>query len=206
MADEAAKEQEEEDEDDDDEHDEVAEPMTPNQILMQAGGLLLAGVFVCVCVCVFYEFLKKYIYTHTHTVFLGEIHNGTLFRAYCLILLGAAVVGLFAMVGLFANLYVSVCVSVSVCVCIYCVCVRARACVFVCIHTQTHTGAVVVGLFADPMVDAVNGFSRASHIPAFFVAFIVTPFASNASEVCRLYVENTTCILCRPFVRYYDFK
>jgi hypothetical protein len=52
MADEAAKEEEEEDdEDDEDEHDQVAEPMTSNQILIQAGGLLLAGVCVCVCMC-----------------------------------------------------------------------------------------------------------------------------------------------------------
>jgi len=44
-------------------------------------------------------------------------------------------------------------------------------------------GAVLVGLFADPMVDAVSGFSKASKIPAFFVSFVVTPFASNASEL-----------------------
>ena len=44
-------------------------------------------------------------------------------------------------------------------------------------------GAVLVGLFADPMVDAVSGFSKASHVPAFFVSFVITPFASNASEL-----------------------
>eukprot|EP00884_Botryococcus_braunii_P016561 jgi/Botrbrau1/3589/Bobra.0078s0040.1 len=33
------------------------------------------------------------------------------------------------------------------------------------------------------MVDAVSSFSNASGIPAFFVAFCVTPFASNASEL-----------------------
>ena len=64
-----------------------------------------------------------------------------------------------------------------------CLCVCVCVCVHTQTHTHTHTGGVVVGLFADPMVDAVNGFSRASHIPAFFVAFVVTPFASNASEV-----------------------
>jgi len=40
-----------------------------------------------------------------------------------------------------------------------------------------------VALFADPMVDAVSSFSKASRIPAFFVAFVITPFASNASEL-----------------------
>ena len=37
--------------------------------------------------------------------------------------------------------------------------------------------------FVSPQVDAVSGFSKASGIPAFFVSFIVTPFASNASEL-----------------------
>ena len=32
-------------------------------------------------------------------------------------------------------------------------------------------------------VGAVAGFARSTHIPSFFVAFIVTPFASNASEL-----------------------
>ncbi len=44
-------------------------------------------------------------------------------------------------------------------------------------------GTLLVALFADPMVDAVTEFSHASNIPTFFVAFVVTPFASNASEV-----------------------
>lgn len=44
-------------------------------------------------------------------------------------------------------------------------------------------GTVLVGVFADPMVDAISGFSKASGIPSFFVAFIVTPLASNASEL-----------------------
>jgi Ca2+/Na+ antiporter len=33
------------------------------------------------------------------------------------------------------------------------------------------------------MVDSIGAFSRASGIPPFFVAFVVTPFASNASEL-----------------------
>eukprot|EP00898_Chlorokybus_atmophyticus_P007545 jgi/Chlat1/7792/Chrsp66S07248 len=44
-------------------------------------------------------------------------------------------------------------------------------------------GTILVGFFADPMVNAINNFSKASQIPAFFVAFVVTPFASNASEL-----------------------
>ena len=43
-------------------------------------------------------------------------------------------------------------------------------------------GALLVAVFSDPMVDAVSSFASASGIPAFFVAFIVTPLASNSSE------------------------
>ncbi|CAI7824306.1 unnamed protein product [Closterium sp. NIES-53] len=44
-------------------------------------------------------------------------------------------------------------------------------------------GAVLVGCFADPVIGSITAFSRASNIPAFFVAFVVTPLASNASEL-----------------------
>lgn len=44
-------------------------------------------------------------------------------------------------------------------------------------------GTVLVAVFADPMVDAISGFSKATGIPSFFVAFVVTPLASNASEL-----------------------
>lgn len=44
-------------------------------------------------------------------------------------------------------------------------------------------GAAVAATFADPMVDTIGNFSAASKIPPFFVAFVVTPFASNASEL-----------------------
>mmetsp|Transcript_24023 Transcript_24023/g.37670 ORF Transcript_24023/g.37670 Transcript_24023/m.37670 type:complete len:263 (+) Transcript_24023:442-1230(+) len=44
-------------------------------------------------------------------------------------------------------------------------------------------GTVLVAFFSDPMVDAVSGFSKATGVPAFFVSFVVTPFASNASEL-----------------------
>jgi len=44
-------------------------------------------------------------------------------------------------------------------------------------------GTVLVALFSDPMVDSVASFSTTTGIPAFFVSFLVTPFASNASEL-----------------------
>ncbi|KAK3232967.1 hypothetical protein CYMTET_56709 [Cymbomonas tetramitiformis] len=44
-------------------------------------------------------------------------------------------------------------------------------------------GTLIVALFSDPMVDAVDGFAKATSLPVFFVAFIITPFASNASEL-----------------------
>eukprot|EP00283_Hemiselmis_rufescens_P009597 CAMPEP_0173433514 /NCGR_PEP_ID=MMETSP1357-20121228/10939_1 /TAXON_ID=77926 /ORGANISM="Hemiselmis rufescens, Strain PCC563" /LENGTH=163 /DNA_ID=CAMNT_0014398229 /DNA_START=6 /DNA_END=497 /DNA_ORIENTATION=+ len=44
-------------------------------------------------------------------------------------------------------------------------------------------GTLLVALFSDPMVDAVASFSTATKIPAFYVSFLVTPFASNASEL-----------------------
>lgn len=44
-------------------------------------------------------------------------------------------------------------------------------------------GTLIVALFSDPMVDAVDGFAKATSLPVFFVAFVITPFASNASEL-----------------------
>eukprot|EP00803_Ostreobium_quekettii_P005573 evm.model.scf_925.3 EVM.evm.TU.scf_925.3 scf_925:25438-32167(+) len=44
-------------------------------------------------------------------------------------------------------------------------------------------GAFIAAAFADPMVGTVTAFATASNIPAFFVAFVVTPLASNASEL-----------------------
>jgi Ca2+/Na+ antiporter len=32
-------------------------------------------------------------------------------------------------------------------------------------------------------VDAVSAFAKATTLPAFFVSFVITPFASNASEL-----------------------
>ncbi|KAB1216626.1 hypothetical protein CJ030_MR4G007832 [Morella rubra] len=43
-------------------------------------------------------------------------------------------------------------------------------------------GAVIAGTFADPLVDAVDNFSDATGIPAFFISFIALPLATNSSE------------------------
>uniref|UniRef100_A0A0D6QRC5 EF-hand domain-containing protein n=2 Tax=Araucaria cunninghamii TaxID=56994 RepID=A0A0D6QRC5_ARACU len=43
-------------------------------------------------------------------------------------------------------------------------------------------GAILAGIFADPLVDAVDNFSDATNIPSFFISFIVMPLATNSSE------------------------
>ncbi|KAK6946663.1 EF-hand domain [Dillenia turbinata] len=43
-------------------------------------------------------------------------------------------------------------------------------------------GTVIAGVFADPLVDAVDDFSDATSIPAFFISFIALPLATNSSE------------------------
>ncbi|KAJ7948715.1 Calcium-binding EF-hand [Quillaja saponaria] len=43
-------------------------------------------------------------------------------------------------------------------------------------------GAVIAAAFADPLVDAVDNFSDATSIPAFFISFIFLPLATNSSE------------------------
>lgn len=45
------------------------------------------------------------------------------------------------------------------------------------------SGAAMAAIFSDPLIDSIQGFSKASNIPSFFVAFVVVPFASNASEL-----------------------
>eukprot|EP00238_Polyblepharides_amylifera_P008287 CAMPEP_0196588338 /NCGR_PEP_ID=MMETSP1081-20130531/60283_1 /TAXON_ID=36882 /ORGANISM="Pyramimonas amylifera, Strain CCMP720" /LENGTH=539 /DNA_ID=CAMNT_0041910809 /DNA_START=20 /DNA_END=1639 /DNA_ORIENTATION=+ len=44
-------------------------------------------------------------------------------------------------------------------------------------------GTFIIVLFADPMVESVSSFAKATNLPAFFVSFVITPFASNASEL-----------------------
>ncbi|KAI7728482.1 hypothetical protein M8C21_031713 [Ambrosia artemisiifolia] len=43
-------------------------------------------------------------------------------------------------------------------------------------------GTLVAAIFADPLVDAVDGFSTATSIPSFFISFIVLPLVTNSSE------------------------
>jgi Ca2+/Na+ antiporter len=43
-------------------------------------------------------------------------------------------------------------------------------------------GTLIAAVFADPLVDAVDGFSTATSIPSFFISFIVLPLATNSSE------------------------
>ncbi|KAI5054922.1 hypothetical protein GOP47_0030067 [Adiantum capillus-veneris] len=45
------------------------------------------------------------------------------------------------------------------------------------------SGAALAATFSDPLIDSIQGFSNASRIPPFFVAFVVVPLASNASEL-----------------------
>lgn len=43
-------------------------------------------------------------------------------------------------------------------------------------------GTIIAAAFADPLVDAVDNFSEATSIPAFFISFIFLPLATNSSE------------------------
>ncbi|XP_071723670.1 sodium/calcium exchanger NCL-like [Rutidosis leptorrhynchoides] len=43
-------------------------------------------------------------------------------------------------------------------------------------------GTIIAAAISDPLVDAVNGFSKATRIPSFFISFIALPFATNSSE------------------------
>ncbi|GLJ11005.1 hypothetical protein SUGI_0140160 [Cryptomeria japonica] len=43
-------------------------------------------------------------------------------------------------------------------------------------------GAVIAGVVADPLVDAVDNFSDVTNIPTFFISFIAMPLATNSSE------------------------
>jgi len=44
-------------------------------------------------------------------------------------------------------------------------------------------GTILVVLFSDPMVDVLNELGARTGIPQFYVAFVLAPLASNASEV-----------------------
>ena len=44
-------------------------------------------------------------------------------------------------------------------------------------------GTTIVVIFSDPLVDSISALAAQLHIKNFFVAFIVAPLASNASEL-----------------------
>jgi HEPN domain-containing protein len=48
-------------------------------------------------------------------------------------------------------------------------------------------GVVVLVLFSDPMVNVLSTFGSVIKIPSFYIAFVVAPFASNASEIIAAY-------------------
>eukprot|EP00928_Gymnodinium_smaydae_P068922 TRINITY_DN5221_c0_g1_i2.p1 TRINITY_DN5221_c0_g1~~TRINITY_DN5221_c0_g1_i2.p1 ORF type:complete len:579 (-),score=118.13 TRINITY_DN5221_c0_g1_i2:170-1906(-) len=48
---------------------------------------------------------------------------------------------------------------------------------------QMGVGTVIVLIFSDPMVDVLDAIGDRTGIPAFFVAFLLGPIASNASEM-----------------------
>ena len=44
-------------------------------------------------------------------------------------------------------------------------------------------GTLICAIFSDPLVGAISNCGKISGVPAFFISAIVTPFASNASEL-----------------------
>jgi Ca2+/H+ antiporter len=48
-------------------------------------------------------------------------------------------------------------------------------------------GTLLVLFFSDPMVNALSEFGARINIPPFFVAFVLAPIASNASELIASY-------------------
>merc|ERR1719329_1408751 len=48
-------------------------------------------------------------------------------------------------------------------------------------------GTLIVLLFSDPMVDVLDNVGTRTGIPPFFVAFLLGPIASNASEMVASY-------------------
>eukprot|EP00030_Apusomonadida_sp_AF-17_P007613 a842136_521.p1 GENE.a842136_521~~a842136_521.p1 ORF type:complete len:576 (-),score=280.96 a842136_521:53-1741(-) len=48
-------------------------------------------------------------------------------------------------------------------------------------------GTALVLIFSDPMVDVLSEFGNRIHVPPFYVAFVLAPLASNASELIAAY-------------------
>jgi len=53
---------------------------------------------------------------------------------------------------------------------------------------KTSTGTLMLLVFSDPMVDIMDELGHRLHIPSFFIAFVLAPIASNASELLSSYV------------------
>jgi len=51
----------------------------------------------------------------------------------------------------------------------------------------TLTGTLLVLTFSDPMVSVMSEMGRRTNIPSFYIAFVLAPLASNASEVIASY-------------------
>jgi len=49
-------------------------------------------------------------------------------------------------------------------------------------------GTFFVTFFSDPMVETIARFGVATGIPPFYVSFVVSPFASNASELISSFI------------------
>merc|ERR1719213_887494 len=52
-------------------------------------------------------------------------------------------------------------------------------------------GSLLVLIFSDPMVDVLSRIGDMSGIPAFYIAFVLAPVASNASELISTYKYAT---------------
>uniref|UniRef100_A0A803LVR6 EF-hand domain-containing protein n=1 Tax=Chenopodium quinoa TaxID=63459 RepID=A0A803LVR6_CHEQI len=52
-------------------------------------------------------------------------------------------------------------------------------------------GTIIAGVFADPLVDAVDNFSEVTSIPSFFISFIALPLATNSSEAVSAIIFAT---------------
>jgi len=48
-------------------------------------------------------------------------------------------------------------------------------------------GTLLMLVFSDPMVDVLAGIGKATGVPSFYIAFILAPLASNASELVAAY-------------------
>ncbi|KAJ0694892.1 putative EF-hand domain, calcium/proton exchanger, sodium/calcium exchanger membrane region [Helianthus annuus] len=52
-------------------------------------------------------------------------------------------------------------------------------------------GTCIAAAFADPLVDAVGGFSTATSIPSFYISFIFLPLATNSSDAVSAIIFAT---------------